>query len=118
MLSSLLLLMLIAIFAACAETLTQQSTGKYIDDSVIKTKVKSLLAADDLLKSFQIVDKRGCAVYSQKVSGPFRNPHTEKASIVKSLAGPVLNALDGTWKFFRDEECLALYSGSVAHPEG
>ena len=48
------LLMLIATFAACASTRTHESTGEYIDDSVITTKVKSLLAADDFLKSFQI----------------------------------------------------------------
>jgi osmotically-inducible protein OsmY len=50
----LVLLMLIATFAACAATRTQQSTGEYVDDSVITTKIKSLLAADDFLKSFQI----------------------------------------------------------------
>jgi osmotically-inducible protein OsmY len=50
----LVLLMLIATFAACASTRTHESTGEYIDDSVITTKVKSLLAADDFLKSFQI----------------------------------------------------------------
>ena len=50
----LVLLMLLAALAACAATRTQQSTGEYIDDSVITTKVKSLLAADDFLKSFQI----------------------------------------------------------------
>ena len=50
----LVLLMLIAPFAACASTRTQESTGEYVDDSVITTKVKSLLAADDFLKSFQI----------------------------------------------------------------
>jgi osmotically-inducible protein OsmY len=32
----------------------QESTGEYVDDSVITTKVKSLLAADDFLKSFEI----------------------------------------------------------------
>ena len=42
------------IFMACASTSTQESTGEYVDDSVITTKVKSLLAADDFLKSFQI----------------------------------------------------------------
>ena len=46
--------MLIATFAACASTSKQESTGEYVDDSVITTKVKSLLAADDFLKSFQI----------------------------------------------------------------
>jgi osmotically-inducible protein OsmY len=50
----LVLLMLIATFTACAATRTQESTGEYVDDSVITTKVKSLLAADDFLKSFQI----------------------------------------------------------------
>ncbi len=50
----LVLLMLIATFAACAATRTHESTGEYVDYSVITTKVKSLLAADDFLKSFQI----------------------------------------------------------------
>jgi osmotically-inducible protein OsmY len=45
---------LMVAFAACASTSKQESTGEYIDDSVITTKVKSLLAADDFLKSFQI----------------------------------------------------------------
>ncbi len=48
------LLMLIATFVACASTPKQEGTGEYIDDSVITTKVKSLLAADDFLKSFEI----------------------------------------------------------------
>jgi hyperosmotically inducible protein len=48
------LLMLIATFVACASTPKHESTGEYVDDSVITTKVKSLLAVDDFLKSFQI----------------------------------------------------------------
>jgi hypothetical protein len=50
----LVLLMLIATLAACASTRTHESTGEFVDDSVITTKVKSLLAADDFLKSFEI----------------------------------------------------------------
>jgi osmotically-inducible protein OsmY len=51
----LLVLMLIATFMACASTAKcAESTGKYVDDSVITTKVKSLLAEDDFLKSFKI----------------------------------------------------------------
>lgn len=53
-LSLLLLLAVIATLAACAATPTRESTGEYVDDSVITTKIKSMLAADDLLKSFQI----------------------------------------------------------------
>ncbi|HBL23121.1 MAG TPA: transporter [Deltaproteobacteria bacterium] len=48
------LIALFATFMACASTRTQESTGEYVDDSVITTKVKSLIAADDFLKSFQI----------------------------------------------------------------
>ena len=47
-------LMMIAAFVACASTQKKEGTGEYIDDSVITTKVKSQLAADDFLKSFQI----------------------------------------------------------------
>ena len=50
----LVLLMLIATFAACTSSPTRESTGEFVDDSVITTKVKSLLAEDDFLKSFQI----------------------------------------------------------------
>lgn len=50
----LVLITIIATFMACASTSNRESTGQYVDDSVITTKVKSLLAADDFLKSFQI----------------------------------------------------------------
>jgi len=48
------LLLLIAAFVACASSHKHESTGQYVDDSVITTKVKSLIAADDFLKSFDI----------------------------------------------------------------
>ena len=50
----LVLLMLVVTFAACASTPHHEGTGEYVDDSVITTKVKALLAEDDFLKSFQI----------------------------------------------------------------
>jgi osmotically-inducible protein OsmY len=50
----LILIMFIAVLAACASTSKKESTGEYMDDSVITSKVKSMLAADDFLKSFQI----------------------------------------------------------------
>ena len=46
--------MLTATFAAWAATRIQESAGEYVDDSAITTRVKSLVAADDFLKSFQI----------------------------------------------------------------
>jgi len=49
-----LLVMLIAAFSACGSTSKQTTPGEYVDDSVITTKIKSLLAEDDFLRSFQI----------------------------------------------------------------
>ncbi len=49
-----ILVILMVAFVACASTSKQESTGEYVDDSVITTKVKALLAEDDFLKSFQI----------------------------------------------------------------
>ncbi len=37
-----------------AQTRTHESAGEYVDDSVITTKVKALLAEDAFLKSFKI----------------------------------------------------------------
>jgi len=50
----LLVMMMLAIFVACDSPSKQERAGEYVDDSVITTKVKSLLAADDILKSFDI----------------------------------------------------------------
>jgi len=50
----LVLLMFAGALAACGSTRTHESTGEYVDDSVITTKVKALLAEDDFLKSFKI----------------------------------------------------------------
>ena len=49
----LVLLMVIAAFAACAATRTQESAGEYVDDSVITNKVKALLAEDDFSAGYE-----------------------------------------------------------------
>lgn len=46
--------MLIVTCLGCAATPKSASTGEYLDDSVITTKVKSLLVKDDVLKAFQV----------------------------------------------------------------
>jgi len=83
----LLLLVMIVTVAACTSTRTQSSTGEYVDDSVITTKVKSLLAADDLLKSFQI----GVETYKGAVQlSGFVNSQkavNKAGEIVKSVQG-------------------------------
>lgn len=48
------IVILITGLVACASTSKQSGAGEYVDDTVITTKVKTLLAADDFLKSFEI----------------------------------------------------------------
>ena len=49
----LVVLMMIAAFVACASTPQQSSTGEYVDDSVITSKIKTQLANDDFLSHFR-----------------------------------------------------------------
>ena len=45
---------LVAAFLGCASTPTKESTGEYVDDSTITTKVKAAILEDPGLKVFQI----------------------------------------------------------------
>jgi osmotically-inducible protein OsmY len=91
----LVALMMIAAFVACASTPKQESTGEVVDDSVITTKIKSLIASDDILKAFQIsVETRKGVV---ELSG-FVNAQKDKdkaGQIARSVEGvkSVVNAL-------------------------
>jgi hyperosmotically inducible protein len=79
--------MLIATFVACTSTSKQESTGEYVDDSVITTKVKSLLAEDDFLKSFQISVEtyKGIVQLSGFVNA--QNAVDKAGEIVRSVKG-------------------------------
>ena len=47
-------LFLVAMIAGCAGGPNKESTGDYIDDATITTKVKTLLIGETALKAFQI----------------------------------------------------------------
>jgi osmotically-inducible protein OsmY len=83
----LVLVILIATFVSCASTPKQESTGEYVDDSVITTKIKSLLAADDFLKSFQISveTRKGIVQLSGFVNS--QNAVDKAGQIVRSVKG-------------------------------
>ena len=51
---SMLVLLVLAVIAGCAGTRTTESTGQYVDDSTITTKVKAAFFEDPALKVFQI----------------------------------------------------------------
>ena len=82
-----IVVMLMVAFVACASTSKQESTGEYVDDSVITTKVKTLLAADDFLKSFQISVEtyKGTVQLSGFVSS--QNAVDKAVQITRSVSG-------------------------------
>lgn len=49
-----LLPLVLITFMGCATTRTHESTGEYIDDSVLTLKVKTAILGDDALKSAEI----------------------------------------------------------------
>jgi len=53
---------MLASFMGCAATQKHQSTGEYVDDSVITTKVKAAIFKEDNLKTLQITVKTTKAV--------------------------------------------------------
>lgn len=52
--SFLVCITLVTLVLGCASTPTKESTGEYVDDSTITTKVKAAIFNDPALKVFQI----------------------------------------------------------------
>ena len=81
------LLMLIATFVACASTPTQESTGEYVDDSVITTKIKTLILKDEFLKSFHISVKTYRGVVQLSGSVDSKKTIDKAGQIASSVKG-------------------------------
>jgi len=83
----MVLLIFIICCTACAGTPVRESTGEFIDDSVITTKIKSQIAADSFLKIFQISVEtyKGTVQLSGFVNSQRDVNHAEE--IARSVAG-------------------------------
>jgi uncharacterized protein involved in outer membrane biogenesis len=63
-----------------------------------------------------VVDQRGCAVFSQKIHGPFSSPAIGKINVLGSLTGPMTSLFGEVKKLFVHPKCVLFYTGSVAPP--
>jgi osmotically-inducible protein OsmY len=72
--------------SGCASTRTRDSTGEYVDDTVITTKVKSALLRDDLVKSFAVSVETVKGVV--QLSG-FVNNATQKSAAGRDAAAVI-----------------------------
>jgi AsmA protein len=59
------------------------------------------------------VDKKGCSLISQSVSGDFKDPQWGEPDVVGTLMGAVINVL----KIVVGENCRPFYTGSIPHPK-
>lgn len=86
---------LMSIFFGCAATQKHESTGQYIDDSVITTRVKAAIFDEATLKSLQITVEtfRGIVLLSGFVDS--EQSSTKAAEVAKHVSGvtDVKNAL-------------------------
>lgn len=71
----------------CASTSTQESTGEYIDDTAITTKVKSKLLLDK--------ETSGTAISVETFKGIVQLSGFVKSSQEKQRAGEIASAVDG-----------------------
>jgi len=80
---------------ACSPAPQQSSTGEVVDDSVITTKIKSSLAADEFLKSFQISVETRKGVVSLSGFVDSQKAKDKAGEIARSVKGveSVKNAL-------------------------
>ncbi|MCM2265275.1 MAG: BON domain-containing protein [Desulfuromonadales bacterium] len=85
----LLCIGLIAAFLGCAATQTRQSTGEYVDDTVITTKVKAAIFDDTSLKTLQInVETRNGVVQLSGFVDTAQNV-TRAAEVARTVKGVI-----------------------------
>jgi len=73
-----------AFSGGCAATATRDSTGQYVDDTIITTKVKSALLGDEVIKSFAISVE---TVKGDVQLSGFVNTQAQKDAAGKDAAG-------------------------------
>jgi osmotically-inducible protein OsmY len=72
---------------ACAQTRTSDSTGEYVDDAAITTKVKTAILEDSALKEMQIsvTTTRDAVRLSGAVDSPWTVAHA--GDVARKVAG-------------------------------
>jgi len=63
-----------------------------------------------------LLDEKGCARFTQGISGPFGSPRIGAVGALETLAGPILNLYRQAERLVQGGKCEAFYSGSVPHP--
>jgi AsmA protein len=68
---------------------------------------------DSLDISFAVIDKKGCSIIRQDLSGSIKDPQKSRIKLISTLLAPVTNLLD----LALDKDCEPFYNGRIEHPE-
>jgi AsmA protein len=63
-----------------------------------------------------LLDDKGCAKFTQGISGPFGSPQVGAVSAVESLASPILKLYRKAKRFIQGGKCEVFYHGAVQQP--
>ena len=63
-----------------------------------------------------LLDDKGCAIYTQTISGSFGSPEIGTANTIESLVGPILDIYRKTKRIVQGDKCEVFYNGSVRQP--
>ncbi|MEX2499850.1 MAG: AsmA family protein [Wenzhouxiangellaceae bacterium] len=63
-----------------------------------------------------ILDRDGCAIVKQRITGPFSDPDIEQPNFLVAVAGPLLDLVKRGVDSITDNDCQVFYTGSLAHP--
>jgi hypothetical protein len=99
--------------------------GKAHADDVAAATRKNRIAVhgrlDYAARSFDglkiaLLDKDGCAVLEQAVSGSFSDPQVEEPGAIETLLGPLIDLVQKGLGQLAGEECEVIYDGAVRAP--
>jgi AsmA protein len=63
-----------------------------------------------------LLDDKGCAIFTQTISGSFGSPQIGTVNAIESLAGPILDLYRKAKRFAQAGKCEVFYDGSVQQP--
>ncbi len=63
-----------------------------------------------------VIDRDGCAVVEQRITGPFREPEIEQPNFLLAAAGPIIDFVKRGVRKITGAECDVVYAGAIPHP--
>lgn len=63
-----------------------------------------------------VIDRDGCAVVEQRITGPFREPEIERPNFLVAATGPILDFVKRGVRRITGADCEVFYTGSIPHP--